>query len=185
MRFRLRLTAVAATAVACAILGLTGVSPASATIAGWPLANYLPKAGTTSTAMCLTAGSTSGNAATIKPCGNSPSQAWHWKQPFYAGTYLQMANGYGLCLSVAGGSNAQGAHVTAATCRTGHLDQYWEPLLNYPCSHNSMGSFYPWDNEGSGLVLNVHNGSMTSANYLTIWPYAFKCNNQHWGGAED
>jgi len=189
MRFRLRVAAAAATAVACTGLGLTGVSPADAVSSiqtGNPILNYLPEAGTKSTQICLRGPNTSGNDVTIQVCDGSQYQSWHWTSAYYNNTFLQLANGYDLCLSVQGGSSAQGAHVTVSTCKTGHQDQYWEPVLNGECTEGYMGigGFYPFLNEGSGMVLNVKDGSMKPGTDLTIWPDAFKCGNQDWGGAE-
>jgi hypothetical protein len=188
VRLRIRLAAVAATAFACLSFGLTGPSPASATVAGWALANYLPKAGTDSTAMCLTAGSNSGNTATIKTCGSTTEDApqmWHWKGNFDGSTYLPMANGYDLCLSVKNGSKIKGTILTAATCDSSRDDQKWLPLLDHGCSHNSLGSFYPFKNKKSGYVMGVQGGSMTDGTPTIIWSFNRQCDQQHWGGFGD
>jgi Ricin-type beta-trefoil lectin domain len=183
MRFRLRLAAAAATAAACATLGLVGTGPASATIPGFAIANYLPEAGTSATPMCLRGPNTSGNDATIQVCDGSQYQTWHWVEiGGDSDEYAQLANGYDLCLGVAGGSDAEGANVVVSTCQTGHLDQYWEPDLAYDYPRGDLGDFYPFLNEESGLVLNVQDGDVTPGTDLTIWPFAFKANNQDWGG---
>ncbi len=191
MKVRFRLAAVMATVVACAGLSLAGAGPASAatnTVAGFALANYSLNG---STPMCMTGGSTNSAPVSVEPCNGSKygaQQAWHWLDPFGTGRYApysQLADGSGKCLGVSAGSNTQGSHLVTFTCKTGHFDQYWEVLTQYSCSRTSMNTFYPIDNDGSGLVIGTNAGSMKDGTALIIYHYQFKCNNQDWGGAED
>ena len=184
MRFRLRVVAAVATAVTCVTLSVTATAaPASATPTGMVLGNYMPEGGTSSTAMCVTGGSTVGSLATAQVCTGSPGQQWFWRQT--SGDYGQLVNSYGVCLGVKGGNPVVGQNLVVYTCYgINHPDQFWMPDAQYACAHNSLVTFYPFVNDLSGMVMGVQGGNMKQGQPLVEWAFQFTCNNQDWGNPD-
>ena len=130
-----RLPGVALATMGLLVLGLTfavGASPANAApvhlvpqagLPGgtWSLDNWGHQG------YCLTSGGVHNGKVTVYTCNSSSNQHWHAGNSH--GSYQQIINGDGQCLSISGGSASAGADAVMANCSTNDSG-YW--LMEFP-----------------------------------------------------
>ncbi len=178
MRFRIKGTSAVGRAFAGRRLRVT-LAIAAASLLGLSLTSIVQAAPANATPVlfgiwnahsldCMSSGGKANAVVTQYPCNRSNNQAW-----YYGGThgaYQQIKNyATGQCISVAGGSLANGAKIQMGNCGSNDI-QYWQKELECgsvipACSPGVVLYF----NQASLRVIQVACGCDTNSAVLNQW----------------
>jgi hypothetical protein len=98
-------------------------------------------------------------------CTNNPDQLWHTGLTI-ATNWVQVINGNGKCLGVAGGSTSQGARITAWSCAGDPYNQFWDFV---PAPHGYYIQNYGAALAGHDYVVGVADASTANGAPLVLW----------------
>ena len=123
---RLRVALAAAAMLGLSLTPAVTAAPANAAPLNWNYANV-------EHLTCLTSGGIYNGETTVYACNGTSNQTWHYGAAH--GAYQQLINNTtGQCLSISGGSTAQGARAVEVNC-SGNDADYWlvepAPLVTY------------------------------------------------------
>jgi hypothetical protein len=159
--------------LALSLASVVAASPANATPGYWGFYSV-------HTLDCISSGGVHNGVVTQYPCNGSSNQTWHYGAEHGSGqgAYIQIINGDGQCIGVAGGSTSSGANIQMGNC-SGNDIYYWEVCA---CDPSTALDFY-FLNQHSQEVIQIACGCSTKSAKLEQEPYdPYGSANQLWYG---